>query len=143
MIKCILACTKCGGIGKDGGLPWPRNPVDLSLFKQYTSDAVVIVGRKTADTLPELKGRTVVVVSRDGLSLTDALAQYPDCVIIGGGEIYEQVFEQGLAQEVLVHTIEGEYEVDTVVNMRALHTHYVVTMRAPTGVGRVTTWERR
>ncbi len=52
-------------IGYQGHLPWSL-PQDLARFKQLTSGGIVVVGRRTFETLPRLKDdREVVVVTRD------------------------------------------------------------------------------
>ena len=52
MIRAILAMDQDWGIGKNGDLPWPRNPADLKWFKQITTGKAVVMGRKTWDSLP-------------------------------------------------------------------------------------------
>jgi dihydrofolate reductase len=62
-----IARAKNGVIGKDGALPW-RLKSDLAIFKRVTLGKPVIMGRKTFESLPAgaLKGRTNIVLSRDG-----------------------------------------------------------------------------
>ncbi len=49
----VLATDAAWGIGKDGGLPWPKLPADLRHFKEITSAApegkrnAVLMGRRT------------------------------------------------------------------------------------------------
>ena len=68
MIRGILAHDKECVIGKDGGLPWPKNSEDLKWFKECTEHSIVVMGRKTWESLPfKLPNRdTVVVTSSDG-----------------------------------------------------------------------------
>jgi len=87
----IAAINKKGFIGKDGQLMWKCSE-DLKWFKEITMGKKCLVGRKTFETLPPLKGRELIVVSRDGLSLEDALKLNPD-IVIGGGEIYKQTMK--------------------------------------------------
>ena len=87
----IAAINKKGFIGKDGQLMWKCSE-DLKWFKEITMGKKCLVGRKTFETLPLLKGRELIVVSRDGLSLEDALKLNPD-IVIGGGEIYKQTIK--------------------------------------------------
>jgi dihydrofolate reductase len=71
----IVACDQNRGIGKNGQLPW-RLPADMKYFAQTTSlkqdhdpDNVVIMGRKTWQSIPEkfrpLKNRCNIVLTRD------------------------------------------------------------------------------
>jgi dihydrofolate reductase len=46
IIKAILACDEQWGIGKDGDLPWPRNPADLKWFKESTLNDTVVMGNQ-------------------------------------------------------------------------------------------------
>ena len=86
-MEAIIAINKLGCIGLNGGLPW-RCSDDLKHFKKLTLGKTLVVGRKTAEKLPNLKGRTVYVMSKDGLSIKDVLKLKPDFVI-GGKEIYD------------------------------------------------------
>jgi len=67
MIRAILAMDQDWGIGKNGDLPWPRNPADLKWFKQTTTGSTVVMGRKTWDSLPvkPLPNRRNIVISHD------------------------------------------------------------------------------
>jgi dihydrofolate reductase len=96
-VTLILARAKNGVIGKDGGIPWHISD-DLKRFKALTMGKVMVMGRKTWDSLPKkpLPGRRNIVVTRDGdwraegaesMSLYQALA-LPDVFVIGGAEIY-------------------------------------------------------
>lgn len=49
----VLAVDAQGGIGKDGGIPW-HLPADLKHFKEITEHSVVIMGRKTWESLPDV-----------------------------------------------------------------------------------------
>lgn len=64
----ILACDLRGGIGAQGGLPWSI-PEDLARFKERTTNSIVVMGRKTYDSLPymsrPLKNRMNWVVTQD------------------------------------------------------------------------------
>ncbi|UZV41289.1 dihydrofolate reductase [Vibrio phage vB_VpaM_R16F] len=55
MIKMILASTEDGGIGLDNKLPF-YCPEDLQYFKEQTEGSIVIMGRKTFDSLPFKNG---------------------------------------------------------------------------------------
>lgn len=65
MINIIVAVNKKNYIGKDNSLMW-HNPEDLQLFKSLTKGQILIMGRKTWDSLPKkpLPERYSIVVSR-------------------------------------------------------------------------------
>ena len=49
MIKAIMAVDEKGGISKGHSMPWPKNSIDLKLFKENTINNVVVMGRKTCE----------------------------------------------------------------------------------------------
>jgi dihydrofolate reductase len=64
-ITIVLARAINGVIGKDNSLPW-HIPGDLKRFKRLTMGTVMIMGRKTFDSLPGiLPGRRHIVMTRD------------------------------------------------------------------------------
>ncbi|MDN5804953.1 MAG: dihydrofolate reductase, partial [Microlunatus sp.] len=61
----IAAVARNGVIGAGGDIPW-RIREDLARFKALTTGHVLIMGRKTYDSIGRpLPGRTTVVVTRD------------------------------------------------------------------------------
>lgn len=104
MVTIVAAVAQNGCIGKNGALPW-RIPEDLRRYKAITMGKVVIMGRKTWESIPQrhrpLEGRVNVVVTRQadyalplGVerfgSLDEALAVHAvdDVVVNGGAAIY-------------------------------------------------------
>lgn len=109
MVTIVAAVAQNGCIGKNGALPW-RIPEDMRRYRAITMGKVVIMGRKTWESIPEkyrpLDGRTNVVVTRQAEyplppgverigSLTAALAAHAadDVVINGGAAIYGQAMD--------------------------------------------------
>lgn len=108
MVKMILAADLNGCIGKDNKLCWDL-PDDLRRFKALTNGSVMIMGRKTFESLPGvLPGRKHIVVSRsdyDNLNgeiivvnsiekaIEEAKKISDNVFIIGGAEIYNQSFK--------------------------------------------------
>jgi len=108
-IVLVAAVAANGVIGRGNTLPW-RLKSDLINFRTVTMGKPVVMGRKTFQSLARpLKGRTVIVVSRDAtftapgvvvapnfeaaLSVArgDALRRGASGVIVaGGGDIYAQ-----------------------------------------------------
>ena len=98
--KAIVAVSQNGVIGRAGDLPW-RLSEDLKWFKRITTGSVVLMGRKTWESLPKaLPGRKNWVLSRsappqEGMevfrSLEEVARRLPEdqsLFVIGGGEIY-------------------------------------------------------
>lgn len=67
MYELILASDVNFGIGFEGHLPWPKMPTDMEFFKTKTTDNIVIMGRKTWQSIPSrfrpLADRVNIVVS--------------------------------------------------------------------------------
>ena len=64
-ITLIVARAQNGVIGRDGRLPW-HIPSDLKRFKALTMGSVMVMGRKTFESLPGLlPGRRHIVLTRD------------------------------------------------------------------------------
>lgn len=116
MITLIAAVSKNGCIGRNGQLPWYL-PEDLKHFKKLTTGNVVLMGRKTWESIPEkfrpLPNRMNVVVTRQrdyhvppgvvlSPSINDALAAHAadHVFIVGGGEMYRQVIDRADVLEI-------------------------------------------
>ena len=68
-VSIIVATDLEGAIGLGKTIPW-RMPSDLKHFQQYTMNKIVVMGRKTFESLPVfLHGRVSVIISSD----TDAI----------------------------------------------------------------------
>ena len=63
-MKAIIAMAKNRVIGKNGKLPWPSIKEDLKHFKEFTTGKTLIVGKNTFDTLPLLKNRKCLVLTK-------------------------------------------------------------------------------
>src|SRR3954469_7073907 len=64
-ITLIVARAQNGVIGRGGKLPW-HIPADLKRFKALTMGSVMVMGRKTFESLPGLlPGRRHIVLTRD------------------------------------------------------------------------------
>ena len=104
-MKAIVAVSQNGVIGRKGDLPW-RLSGDLKWFKKITMGHVLLMGRKTWESLPgALPGRENRVLSRtiqpcEGMnvfaSLEDAVHKLGQrsLFIIGGGELYSLTLER-------------------------------------------------
>ncbi len=121
----LVARSKNGVIGKNGGLPW-RCKGDLQFFKRTTMDRKIVVGRTTFDGLPPLKGRTIYVLTRNpeasfkkGIALTHPDQVPDDAIVCGGATIYDLLIEQ--CDEILVTTVKKDVEGDTFFNAQWLN----------------------
>jgi dihydrofolate reductase len=116
MINLIAAVSKNGVIGKDGVLPW-RIPEDLRAFKELTMDGILFVGKKTASTLPPLKGRVVVKLDRTNyptlLDINNVNWPGKQLWIIGGAEIYGAALELDIVDKIYITRIDQDYEGNT------------------------------
>lgn len=114
-VTIIAAASVDWGIGRAGKLPW-HAPADLARFKRRTLGKTLIVGRKTAESLPKgLPGRRIVTVSRSGdyTSVEAALRSENNCdeVFVAGGS---GIFLEGLAyaDNAEITRIPGEWNCD-------------------------------
>lgn len=64
-IACIVAADLCNYIGKDNDLPWLRIPEDMKYFRKLTTGNIVIMGRKTFESMGSkpLPNRTNIVIT--------------------------------------------------------------------------------
>ena len=126
MIKILVAFDENRVIGKNNELIW-HLPADLKRFKALTTGHVIIMGRKTWDSLPArfrpLPGRRNIVVTRqpdwqaDGAIGAHSLAQavqqaagHAEVWVIGGADIYAQALP--LASSAHVTEIEQDFAGD-------------------------------
>ena len=63
-MKAIVAMAKNRVIGKNGKLPWPSIKEDFKHFKEFTTGKTLIVGKNTFDTLPLLKNRECLILTK-------------------------------------------------------------------------------
>jgi len=120
--KAIAAMSENRVIGNGNDIPW-RIPEDFKWFKDSTMGGVLIMGRKTWDSIGRpLPGRKTAVVSRsspdlpsevDLLHSLDAIEKqgYTDPIwICGGAEIYRQALPKckELYLTLVKRTVEGD-----------------------------------
>lgn len=80
-----MAVNNLGFIGLDDKLLW-KNKKDLIHFKNLTDGSKLLVGYNTAQSLPKLSNRTLIVYDRMNLS---PLVYYEADWCIGGKKTYE------------------------------------------------------
>lgn len=134
-INIVAAIGKNRELGKDNKLLW-HIPEDLKHFKEVTSGHVVIMGRKTYESIGRLlPNRTNIIITRDATytvagahicySLEEALEKAKtiekevlrqaqdgkgEIFIIGGGQIFEQALP--LADKLYLTVVEGTFAAD-------------------------------
>ena len=101
-VTLLAAVARNGVIGVDGGLPW-HLPDELALFKELTLGHVLVMGRRTFESVGRpLPGRTTIVVTRrpdweaEGVlragSVGEALALArevdAEVFVVGGAQVY-------------------------------------------------------
>ena len=130
----IVAVSEDYGIGKDNDLLF-NLPTDLKYFKEKTLNKVVVMGRKTFDSLPfkPLKNRVNIVITTDSTFYCDGviavnsfeelfkkLEDYndDDVFVIGGSSIYNKLMEKcRLAYITKVHKkVEADTYIENVEN---------------------------
>jgi dihydrofolate reductase len=105
----IAAVAANGVIGVDNDIPW-RIPADWKRFKALTMGHVLIMGRKTYDSIGRaLAGRTTFVITRDRMWRGDGVLAVPSVdealdqarlldsqtiYVAGGGEIYRAAWDR-------------------------------------------------
>jgi dihydrofolate reductase len=102
-VTLIAAVARNRVIGADGAIPW-HIPEDLARFKDTTMGHVLVMGRRTFESIGRaLPGRSTIVVTRQpdwqfesvltARSVDEALEQGgrldDEVFVVGGGEIYE------------------------------------------------------
>jgi dihydrofolate reductase len=124
-ITLVVARARNGVIGRDGKLPW-HLPADLKRFKALTMGSVMVMGRKTFDSLPGLlPGRRHIVLTRDagwsppGAEVVHtperalAVAADQPVAVIGGAEVFALFLP--LADRIELTEVQAEVPGDTLM----------------------------
>ena len=131
-MKLILACDLNGGIGYQNKLPW-YIPLDLKRFKNLTQNGVVVMGRKTWESLPKkpLINRVNVVISNTLKELDNAivlpnigrLKEADDVWVIGGNSLIESVWEY--IHEIHLTLVLHEHICDTFIDLKKIKNNFL------------------
>ena len=124
-VTLVVARASNGVIGKDGGLPWHIS-ADLKRFKALTMGTVMVMGRRTFDSLPGvLPGRRHIVLTRDrgwradGVEVAQdvetalALAGDEPVSVIGGAEVFRMFLPH--ADRIELTEVLGDIDGDTIL----------------------------
>lgn len=122
MITLIAAIGKNNEIGYKNQLLW-NIPEDMKHFKNYTLGKVVIMGRKTFESIGKpLPGRKNIVITTKDIgnvaikasSVEEAVSIdycYPELVVIGGESVYKQSMQY--ATKLIITHVDAEFTADT------------------------------
>jgi len=125
LISLIVAMASNRVIGDRGDIPW-KIPGEQKMFKEITLGHVVIMGRKTYESLIRpLPGRTNIVVTRQtdyeapgciiaqdlDRAINSIAADESEAFIIGGGQLYQETIP--VADRIYVTLIPREIPGDT------------------------------
>lgn len=126
-MKLIAAVDKNWGIGNKGRL-LVNIPEDMKLFREETYGKIVVMGRKTFESLKDKTGligrKNIVLTRKEDYVAKNAMvcnsleqlfdelegADRDDVYIIGGGQIYELMLEY--CSEAHITRIDYAYEAD-------------------------------
>lgn len=126
-VTILAAVARNGVIGVGGGMPW-QLPDEQALFKELTLGHVLVMGRRTFDSIGRpLPGRTTIVVTRNpdwrfpselvlrAGSLAEALAAAreidEEVFVVGGAGVYEEALP--VADRLALTFVEAEPDGDT------------------------------
>lgn len=126
IISLVVAASNNNAIGKSNKLLW-RLPNDMRYFKNVTWGMPVVMGRRTFESLGKaLPGRKNIVLTKKTGWKADSVIpvnNFDDAVflvkemdvkemmVIGGGEIYQSVFDR--ASRIHMTRVDSEFEADT------------------------------
>lgn len=137
VLSMIAAATPHGVLGSKNELPWPRLTTDMRHFRETTRNAPLIVGRLTAESLPELPDRAVHVLSGRTphyVLRTACRTDSPEVFVAGGAQTYRAFMPY--INRIYLTTVHGHYEGDT--HLPPIPRSFVVraskVVRDPSGV---------
>lgn len=126
-LSAIAAMAKNRVIGRGNAIPW-HVPADFKFFKKTTMGGILLMGRKTFESIGRpLPGRITVVLSRAGtppapapeaenlfrlrdLAALDEIAPEKKVFVAGGAEIYRLLLP--FCEELFLTTIDAEPQGD-------------------------------
>ena len=125
MVTIIAAIANNNALGKDNDLIW-HLPADLKRFKKVTSGHHILMGRNTFESIGKpLPNRTTVIITRnknytqDGCIVVDSIEKAIEVAkndkhifIIGGAQIYKQVIEKNLADQLDITKVHHAFDAD-------------------------------
>jgi dihydrofolate reductase len=136
----IMTVSKNGVIGKGGTIPW-RHKEDREFFQDKIKNNIIIMGRKTYDTLPQIiidLAADAIVFSRTDTESSDPkikfvssleeflqiIPNYPDdkgFYVIGGSEIAKLFLDNNLIDSFYITLVNKDYEGDRFFDIALLN----------------------
>jgi dihydrofolate reductase/thymidylate synthase len=139
MFTIIVAKDNRGGIGFEGKIPW-KCKGDMAHFKNVTTNNVVIMGRKTYESIGKPLPNRVNIVISNTMQSTDnliVLNSVPECIeycarnfknkkkfVIGGSKIYEEFYSCDAVSDEYITFIDSVFKCDTFFNAHQGSEHY-------------------
>jgi dihydrofolate reductase/thymidylate synthase len=139
MFSLIVSASEIGGIGKENGeITW-HNSADIKMFKTKTTSNIVIMGRKTWDTLPlkfkPLPNRLNIIMSKTLsydhpdvmifssinnclIELSKQKYKEKEKFVIGGSTIYNYFLDNNLIHKIYYTMVRGYVESDIFLNTK-------------------------
>lgn len=123
MINLIAAFDPKGVIGQDNNLPW-RIKEDLAFFRKITTNNIVIMGRKTYESIGKpLPNRLNIVVTKnkvegkiysfpnfeEAVGFCEKLNLNKKIFVIGGQKLYKYVLDKKLVDKMYISKISKNY----------------------------------
>lgn len=134
----VIACVNSHNVlGNDGKLLYNIKN-DMQNFKSMTIGNVVIMGRKTFESLPNkrpLPNRTNIIIThdtnygiipsenddvyivnsvQDANELCETLFSDKECFVIGGASIYKEFLDNNLVNEMRITEVDDDADGDTI-----------------------------
>ena len=142
-VTAVVAVTPAGVIGHNGDMPW-RLREDLRRFKRLTMGGVLVMGRKTFDSIGRpLPGRRTVVLTRSdqwqhtGVQVARSpqqaiqLAGADPIFVVGGAEIYRELLPQ--CDQIYLTRVFSQVSGDTHLELDLSGFRVVERYRVPAG----------
>jgi dihydrofolate reductase len=138
-IEAIMAIDKGYGLAKDGKIPW-KIQKDMIFFKNKTINNIVIMGRKTLESLPNqlpLKNRYNIILTNNKNDLIEKYLHYDNIIfynyeelinyinsintnktiyVIGGNKIYNLLMP--ICSKIWLSVIRFDYGCDLKINIK-------------------------
>jgi dihydrofolate reductase len=140
-LTAVVAATPSGVIGLNGDMPW-RLRSDLQRFKKLTMGGVLIMGRRTYDSIGRpLPGRRTIVVTRNRQWSAEGVESAPDPAaalalvggcrgfVVGGAQIYRALL--GQCQQIYLTTVWSNVRGDTKLQLDLADFVVSTQMRLP------------
>lgn len=132
-MKLILACTESGGIGYQNTLPWNNLYGDLYRFKKLTQDSIVVMGRKTWESLPKkpLPNRLNMIVTSSNIQVPSgaitikdlsSVENHPNCWLIGGAQLVNSSWDK--ITQVHLTVAHTQFYCDAFVDLSYLYNNF-------------------